>query len=855
MATLSVNATGNFTAAGTWQVANTTSLSLTGTTEYVVPTSAGATSDSAVFQPGAITVDGIGLNLSRRAGTTGTMTVTLRNSTLSSDVISVTINTADLPAETSATTLPNVDGSWHYFKFAAPQLLLVATNYLVRVVTSSSAQVYLRGLATNNWNRFLATTTTGAPATTDATFIGQAYTGAGTSTPYTVTMDNNNTTSFGNMIISNGGTLTWSVAANTQLRLAGNLICWQGSATNQGTSGSPVPVGTTSILEFDCGSNVQYGFINQWNAITNIYGGNKTYFKSYLAANASAGATSLTLADSVGADWKNTDVCCLASTTRTYSQAESKALTADGSGTTLTITALTNAHSGTAPTRAEIGNLTRNIKIRAVSSFTTYLYFSTLTTSVLRWAEIYTIGSATANKTGIVIQCNASGSLDIQYCSVYNATVASSYAIYAASNSYNNITISNNIVYNVTVALYMAPTTGTSWIVNNNLFMLSTNGTIPLALINDELGTYTNNTHTCSFAAGIIFGDSAGVGTINNIISHSNSSYGCSWTTFIGQGTITNVTSYFNNSHGIYLAAANIAFGTTGYFILDQLTCFGNVTTNVNLAYCIVPLLGTNWVLDSDSTYNTIYGIYCGANTEMHRCILQNCTLGATTAHTTSDLYFPTGSSSIYLQNCLLNSSTEMTWGTSSSFAAFITSSKHGRVANNYKAWFIAGSVERDTVVFHNVSPSEKLTPRSASIKLESSIKTYALLNDQKATVSAWVRKGTSYNGNNQNLIVKQNISGGITSDTILATSTASIGNWDLIQGTTIAVTENCILEFVVNCDGTAGTVNVSDWVVKDAQADTNDTGTSMFDNKGMAQGQLIAAKNFQKFNNGVPRP
>ena len=137
MANLIALTDGNLTAAGSWAVADTTSASIAGLSFGTAPTTAGPSADSNAFTPGAITIDGILLELQDRRGVTGTCTVTLRNDTAGSDVASVTINMSDLPPENTVITAPGVAGSWHFF-YLGVQVLLPATDYKVRVVNSEA---------------------------------------------------------------------------------------------------------------------------------------------------------------------------------------------------------------------------------------------------------------------------------------------------------------------------------------------------------------------------------------------------------------------------------------------------------------------------------------------------------------------------------------------------------------------------------------------------------------------------------------------------------------------------------------------------------------------------------------------
>jgi hypothetical protein len=82
-------------------------------------------------------------------------------------------------------------------------------------------------------------------------------------------------------------------------------------------------------------------------------------------------------------------------------------------------------------------------------------------------------------------------------------------------------------------------------------------------------------------------------------------------------------------------------------------------------------------------------------------------------------------------------------------------------------------------------------------------------------TPIVYVYEDASYNGNRARLIVKRNDAIGITIDTVLDTATAaSDGAWEQLTGTTIAATDNGCMEFVIDCDGTAGNLFVDDFTV-----------------------------------------
>ncbi len=187
----------NFTTAGTWGLINAASFTYGENAAIVLPTSYGSTARSAASTPGAVTIDGIGVKLNVRTGTTGTMKVHLALGATHVEVAGteVTIDTADLPAATAAA----LDGGWMFFKFATPILLVALTTYEVEAKTSSASQISLwRTDATaGNIAIYLRQTDTGAPAAGDDLIITGEYVDQNTNTAAIVTMDNVDNTDYG----------------------------------------------------------------------------------------------------------------------------------------------------------------------------------------------------------------------------------------------------------------------------------------------------------------------------------------------------------------------------------------------------------------------------------------------------------------------------------------------------------------------------------------------------------------------------------------------------------------------------------------------------------------------------------
>ena len=143
-----------------------------------------------------------------------------------------------------------------------------------------------------------------------------------------------------------------------------HVVVYNGGTLNVGTSGTPVPGTSTVLFEFQCTNAGDFGLVARNGSAVNMYGvprtGGSVFSWTKLTANLSASGTSLTTSDSTG--WLSGDVIAIASTDQTASHIEKKILSGNASGTAISITVgVTNAHSGTSPTQAEVALLTRNV--------------------------------------------------------------------------------------------------------------------------------------------------------------------------------------------------------------------------------------------------------------------------------------------------------------------------------------------------------------------------------------------------------------------------------------------------------------------------------------------------------------
>lgn len=822
MATLANNSTGNFTTAATWSLIDAASLldSETNTT-----TSTTAFVSSSNFTPGAITIDGIAIKVSARSGApSGTFSVRLFNSTLAAAVAgtTVTINVTDIVAVNTST-----NSGWVFFKFAAPVLLVAVTNYNVQITSSVNAQVTLyRDATAANWSRFLRTSTTQAPAAADVLYVLGERTGAGTGSSFTVTMNNTTSaTTFGEIQVAGRGTLDWGTAASTNyyLKIAGNLSVYNNAVYQQGTAATPVPSTSTAKLEFANASNVQFGVEVRLGG-TFKTGGNPITNSALLAADAAAAATSLTTNVSTG--WKSGDSIAIASTTRTRTEAEAKSLTADASGTSLTIAALTNAHGGTSPVQAELINLTRNVSIFGTSTVN-QAYINIVSTSVvdIQATEMYNMGSATALKRGIDIG-TTTGSCTINNSSIHDFVVTSSFGINVSAAANNNITFTNTDMYAIAgngVNWGSSSVAAVANTINNIIVIAAGQAAAAVGLnLSDAGGTITNITGTSCQGPGITLTDSSNTlavfGTLSNWMAHSNSTIGISFSAVQSINntptpTVTTLTAWRNGSTGINLSNA---FNLT----LDTMTGFGNATANLGLGGT-----ETDNITLKNGTFNAGTTLTCpvGLNVtgSCHEIYVDNTTFGSTTTHATADVNVGVSlvSVRIVLRNCVRSSATKFAGQGNFTEGSFIASARDQQTSGSHSVAKRFGTTAPDTVIFNYGSPSSRMTPNTVGQKLQGVARKAAVPSGQTVTVSVWVRKsaagdGTAYTGNQPRLLLLADPAIGVNTTTVLATASAATGVWEQLTATTPAATDDAVFQFAIDCDGTAGWVNTDDWAV-----------------------------------------
>ncbi len=371
MAILVSRATGNWLSSGTWKVGttatagNVTTLSAVQSISAVAQYSPNITGNDDV-------VEGVLLRIGSRIAspTAGNkLYVLLRNVTDATNVEVVTMLISDISI--------NANG-WYFIKFSTPRTLTTGKNWAIGLLADVATQMgcYRGPAGSTDWVRVLVTTTNQAPVAADRTFVvGEVKTSVSTSaSAFVVTCDETATTDYGEVQVSEGGTLAPSTSVTTNLRLSGNIQYGCGGVLGIGTNGSRA----TGKIEFNCTSNQQYGVTCMAGGVSTKYGVPKTC-QSLLNASAASGQANLTLADTTG--WVSGDSISIPATNQTWNSNERRTVLSS-SGTTVTCTSnLSNTHNirndGTYDTRSPVVNSTRSFVITAVGNFSTYYTVAT----------------------------------------------------------------------------------------------------------------------------------------------------------------------------------------------------------------------------------------------------------------------------------------------------------------------------------------------------------------------------------------------------------------------------------------------------------------------------------------------
>jgi len=817
VANLISNASSDWTGAATWALVETG----TGATQTTRSASTNTTTSyvysSAFTGTNTNVVDGVLLYIDR-VTTTGTFSVALSEDNGTTATREVTINASDLGPEPG----------WVFFKFGSTLTLDGGTDYKVGIKGSSAGNVAVHRDATaGNWTRLLRRTTAATAAAADNLYIVGEWTAAGTGTDITVTMNSTVATDYGTLDIGDRGVLTWGTTAATAyiLQLSGNLNIWEGGTYNQGTVATPMPRDSTATLQFDCATDGEFGLIVNSGGTAVLQGQSRTSGKDIdrclLNTDEAIASTSLGVDTDTG--WLDNDRIAIATTTQTATQCETGLLNGNAGASSLTVDGFGGAggglafdHSGTSPTQAEVILLTRNVVVRSVST-TAMAYVNGAAGGNINcdWVEFRYLGENATSKKGIEL-ATTTGVVTLDYCSICDCEDGGLHltgATLTGSITVNDLVMYNCASVNGTSAINVAATTGAP--VFNDVIVIRVASTTTAVSFQDVGLTVNGVTVAGASGSGITVAQSETTplrSGFSNLTAHGCTSYGCNITS--SSLYIQNVKFWRNGSYGLYFSPTNT--------IIDGGSIFGNTTANV---YYVGGHGGfLNITAGGDTSFATTYNLYIAVY--VMDLLLTACdfsTVSGIKTAATADLIvgFAHISGEARLNNCKLGAATEVSGQASLAPRGRITSQRNDQTDGNHVTWLTYGRRQADATIYNTAAPSERVTPITATApnKVETGSRYVAVDDAGTKTISVYVRKsqtgdGTQYNGNQPRLIVKRNDALGISSDTVLDTMTAAVGTWEQLTGTTAAATDDGAFEVVVDCDGTAGWINVDDWSV-----------------------------------------
>jgi hypothetical protein len=492
---------------------------------------------------------------------------------------------------------------------------------------------------------------------------------------------------------------------------------------------------------------------------------------------------------------------------------------------------LAYAHTGTdTDVQAEIINLTRNVVIMNYDGVigtpgnVAYVFFATMATVDVDWTEFRYMGVNASGKNGVQIS-TTSGSCNINRSSFHQFEYG---GIYIDGNTANNFTIQNNVTYRLGTnnAIRIPETTASSWTFNNIWIIGSYGYSTPNVWIGSLLGTisnlriagiYNDALYVHTYSSGGILG-----GTVSNIIVHSNSGYGINF--ICHDSTINTLRCWHNGGPGLFLR-------TTANLTLNDVDLYGNNNdVSTNTAETSVNVIFNNLKTSKTALGASGYSIYIGTTLggpAIVGLVINNSQLsyvsGVRQARA-NDIYIASGYCEIYLNKVAIANapyfSTTVRKKSSIRFQHYNQSAGDNRTYI-YNGTGTTGSIiQTDTSYFRTAAPSVKMTPTSATIKLgETNVMKIPVASGANPTITCYVRQSAAFNGTTR-LVVKRNDAIGITADTVLATYAGGNdvdtppGNFNTLSGQPGAVSADGVLEVYVDCDGTAGYINVDDWNV-----------------------------------------
>lgn len=803
-------------------------------------------STSSNFTPGAVEVDAIALKFTRSGSVgTGTMSISLYDATSASEVVAITVPCNDVPYGTPSN---GYRPGWALFSLGANYLLEAGKNYVVRLKATANTPYIAYSTGVTNWHHMLRTTTNAAPSTGDSVMIIGLWTAAGTWTQYTVTVDTTSTSpTFGATpsgtyfeerntgIYVARSTLTWPTTSSTTVSITGGLRVHWGGKVQCGTTASPIERGTTASIYFVSGTG---NIINQQGGTTVSFVGQSPHSScslnhTTLVLNATSGSTaSLTVADQTY--WTSGSPVVIANAGyNNYDKHQRTTLSTDAGTNSLQMTsAAIYSFQGSSGNYAGCEIFLRSHNVQINCSTTTFMAAHTIASSTsltLQWMQSdqfswymnsVTSASIYVDKVAFWFPTTSGNSnTGLRFDGSWNGANIfirdvwtnnpGGWQWYLTGNANTATTASIDGMYSFSEAsnaggVYLYH--GTHWTALKKVRLYCGNGPLsgngPAAGWKPAIDDY--------LADCLVVGSSNG-----RQLDVPPNIYGATF----------NRMALVSGFHLILFSYAHSGLTwKDGYFAggSNYNTLIGSSVVRLNnILFDGCQFGGKNQIFwDVDAAYSGFLEakfLNCRSNGNPHTGVFIRAA--------------NVGDSNLPVEMRVTVSPDFASWGanvinaTSAPFfttSSFVAISKYGGTAGDYRifkptcpvasTYSFCPSIQTDQTVYHTAAPSEKLNPLFSSVKLESSVKRFAVTSGSTASVGVWVYKSAAYNGNQPRLIIKRNDIAGYNVDTTGSVMSTGTGAWENLTTTIAAAVDDIVLEVVVDCDGTTGSTYVDDW-------------------------------------------
>jgi hypothetical protein len=729
---------------------------------------------------------------------------------------------------------------WTFFKFGTPLTADGGSDYRIGVKVSNVSAPFTiyRSSSTSDWARIIVTDNAATPAAGDQLFILGGKTGSGTGESVEVTMNQTAVTSYGNTIIASGGKLIYGTSASTNyiMETTGKIEIFANGFFWMGNSSTPIPATSTATLLINCASSNQFWINVKAYGELQFVGSPRTSGKPVYLANLTSNTTVGASVFNVDVDtgWLNGDRIYVGTSTRNFSQTEIFTVSSTNSSSITINETAAYVHTTNTVIGTPIINITRNVRFGATNpTYKSSLIQEHYSTSVIRWAHFNALGHSYFSPAfGFYSSLNqAPTSIEVTH-STFETCNGYAVSVSAPQNSNlhsTNFNFGNNCFANCgneggasTQLLYFTGNTtgtGANTITLRNIIFIRNNST------NGGSGIFLDVVKNVNIANCIVngFGSSTlGIYTrpsnarVNNQIDINVENcilQGVGHGVGIQAGSAyTGVVRYANCDINLTVqnAIRDLSYGT---FLFENIRSYGCAIFMLLYVGALVKM--SNAIVANVSSFSSGTLVsYQGGYLEVHNSSFDGFTTG--------NFITPIGTTpgKILYSNVLFSNITTEVGNFDIIDDSFsIQSFKHDQTTDNHIIFKTTGRVQRDTTIFNVSSPSIRITPNNAIIKIKSHPVTVPVSVGQSLTVSVKVRKsqagdGAAYNGSEPRLIVIENRGANISSNTVLDTMTYSNSSWETLTGTTPVASSNSAFEFVVDCDGTAGWINIDDWDV-----------------------------------------